>query len=101
MKHMNSQSTAKLTHKNETTTETLGTRWRSAEQIAKTYGRSRPWVYAVADRFKLRSVSLAESGKTGARLFDAVQLEELLETLAEAQKDQPRINPRAKVKVEA
>jgi|LauGreDrversion2_6_1035139.scaffolds.fasta_scaffold36925_1 hypothetical protein len=100
MKHMNSQSTAKLTHKNETTTETLGTRWRSAEQIAKTYGRSRPWVYAVADRFKLRSVSLAESGKTGARLFDAVQLEELLETLAEAQKDQPRINPRAKVKVE-
>jgi len=101
MKHMNSQSTAKLTHKNETTTETLGTRWRSAEQIAKTYGRSRPWVYAIADRFKLRSVSLAESGKTGARLFDAVQLEELLETLAEAQKEQPRINPRAKVKVEA
>ena len=97
---MNSQSTAKLTHKNQTTTETLGTRWRSAEQIAKTYGRSRPWVYAIADRFKLRSVSLAEYGKIGARLFDAVQLEELLETLAEAQKDQPRINPRAKVKVE-
>jgi transposase len=95
MKHMNSQDTALLAHKNETITETLGTRWRSADQIAKTYGRSRPWVYAIADRFKLRSVSLAESGKTGARLFDAVQLEELLETLAETQKDQPRINPRA------
>jgi len=92
---MNSQNTAIVAHKYETITETLGTRWRSAEQIAKTYGRSRPWVYAIADRFKLRSVSLAESGKTGARLFDAVQLEELLETLAEAQKDQPRINPRA------
>ena len=92
---MNSQNTAIHTHKNETTTETLGTRWRSAEQIAKTYGRSRPWVYSIADRFKLRSVSLAVSGKTGARLFDAVQLEELIETLAETQKGQPRINPRA------
>ena len=81
--------------------ETLGARWKSAEQIARTYGRSRPWVYAIADRFKMRSVSLGEHGKTGARLFDAIQLEQLLETLAEAQKNQPRINPRAKVKVQA
>ena len=84
----------------ETKNETLGTRWSSADRIARTYGRSRPWVYAIADRFKLRSVSLAESGKTGARLFDAVQLEELLETLAEGQKDLPRINPRAKAGVQ-
>ena len=97
---MNYPLTTPSKNKEETTTETLGTRWRSADQIAKTYGRSRPWVYAIADRFKLRSVSLAESGKTGARLFDAVQIEELLETLAEAQKAQPRINPRAKVKAE-
>ena len=46
-------------------------------------------------------LSLGERGKTGVRLFDAVQLEELFETLANEQKDQPRINPRAKVKVKA
>jgi hypothetical protein len=49
----------------------------------------------------MRSVSLGEHGKTGARLFDAIQLEQLLETLAEAQKNQPRINPRAKAKAGA
>ena len=95
---MNSQNTAILPNNNETITATLGTRWRSAEQIAKIYGHSRPWVYVIADRFKLRSISLGESGKTGVRLFDAVQLEELFETLANEQKDQPRINPRAKVR---
>ena len=41
-------------------------------------------------------MSLAEPGKTGARLFDADQLRKLLDTLAETQKDLPRINPRAK-----
>ena len=86
----------KVAHTNETTTETLGTRWRSAGQIANAYGRSRPWVYAIADRFKLRSVSLAEAGKTGARLFDSQHLEEIIEALAVAQKDWPRINPRSK-----
>ena len=96
MKHMNPLSTAIHTHKNETITETLGTRWRSAEQIATTYGRSRPWVYAIADRFKIRSVSLGEPNKTGARLFDSQHLEDLIEALAVAQKDMPRINPRRK-----
>ena len=96
MKHMNPLNTAIHTHKNETITETLGTRWRSAEQIATTYGRSRPWVYAIADRFKIRSVSLAEPNKTGARLFDSQHLEDLIEALAVAQKDMPRINPRRK-----
>ena len=91
---MNSQNIAILPDKNETITATLGTRWRSAAQIAETYGHSRPWVYVIADRFKLRSISLGERGKTGVRLFDAVQLEELFETLANEQKDQPRINPR-------
>jgi len=43
-------------------------------------------------------LSLGERGKTGVRLFDAVQLEELFEILANEQKDQPRINPRAKVR---
>ena len=81
----------------ETKTETLGCCWKTADQIAKIYGYSRPWVYDIADRFKIRTVSLAEPGKTGARLFDADQLRQLLDTLAEAQKDQPRINPRAKV----
>jgi hypothetical protein len=95
---MNSQNTAILPNNNETITATLGTRWRSAEQIAKIYGHSRPWVYVIADRFKLRSISLGERGKTGVRLFDAVQLEELFETLANEQKDQPRVNPRAKVR---
>ena len=98
---MNSQNTAILPTNNETITTTLGTRWRSAEQIAKIYGHSRPWVYVIADRFKLRSISLGERGKTGVRLFDVVQLEELFEMLANEQKDQPRINPRAKVKVKA
>ena len=98
---MNSQNTAILPNNNETITATLGTRWRSAEQIAKIYGHSRPWVYVIADRFKLRSISLGEHGKTGVRLFDAIQLEELFETLANEQKDQPRINPRAKGKVNA
>ena len=96
MKHMNPLNTAIHTHKNETITETLGTRWRSAEQIATTYGRSRPWVYAIADRFKIRSVSLGEPNKTGARLFDSQHLEEIIEALAVAQKDLPRINPRSK-----
>ena len=41
---------------------------------------------------------LGKLGKNGVRLFDAVQLEELFETLANEQKDQPRINPRAKVR---
>jgi len=80
----------------ETKTETLGCCWKTADQIAKIYGHSRPWVYDIADRFKIRTVSLAEPGKTGARLFDADQLRKLLDTLAETQKDQPRINPRAK-----
>ena len=83
----------------ETKTETLGCCWKTADQIAKIYGYSRPWVYDIADRFKIRTVSLAEPGKTGARLFDADQLRQLLDTLAEAQKDQPRINPRAKASV--
>jgi len=94
MKHMNPLNAAIHIHKNETLTETLGTRWRSAEQIATTYGRSRPWVYAIADRFKIRSVSLGEPKKTGARLFDSQHLEEIIEALAVAQKDMPRINPR-------
>lgn len=85
----------------ETKTETPSCCWKTADQIAKIYGHSRPWVYDIADRFKIRTVSLAEPGKTGARLFDAVQLEHLLETLAEAQKEQPRINPRAKRVVRA
>ena len=80
----------------ETKTETLGCCWKTADQIAKIYGYSRPWVYDIADRFKIRTVSLAEPGKTGARLFDADQLRKLLDALAETQKDQPRINPRAK-----
>jgi hypothetical protein len=84
----------------ETKTETLGCCWKTADQIAKIYGYSRPWVYDIADRFKIRTVSLAEPGKTGARLFDADQLRQLLDTLAEAQKDQPRINPRAKASVQ-
>jgi len=78
-----------------TKTETLNCCWKTADQIAKIYGHSRPWVYDIADRFKIRTVSLAEPGKTGARLFDADQLKKLLDTLAEAQKDKPRINPRA------
>jgi len=41
---------------------------------------------------------LGKLGKNGVRLFDAVHLEELFETLANEQKDQPRINPRAKVR---
>ena len=90
-----------LTNNSETLIPSLGSRWRSAEQIAQTYGRSRPWVYAIADRFKLRSVSLAETGKVGARLFDAFQMETLLEELAETQKGQPRINPRDKTKEKA
>jgi len=80
----------------ETKTETLSCCWKTADQIAKIYGHSRPWVYDIADRFKIRTVSLAEPGKTGARLFDADQLRSLLDTLAAAQKDEPRINPRAK-----
>ena len=96
--HMSPQTTTTLANNSETLIPVLGSRWRSAEQIAQTYGRSRPWVYAIADRFKLRSVSLAESGKVGARLFDAFQMETLLEELAETQKGQPRINPRDKTK---
>jgi len=96
MKHMNLLNTAIHIHKNGTITETLGTRWRSAEQIAATWRRSRPWVYAIADRFKIRSVSLGEPNKTGARLFDSQHLEEVIEALAVAQKDMPRINPRRK-----
>jgi len=84
----------------ETKTETLGCCWKTADQIAKIYGYSRPWVYDIADRFKIRTVSLAEPGKTGARLFDADQLRQLLDTLAEAQKDKPRINPRLKASVQ-
>ena len=80
----------------ETKTEVLGCCWKTADQIAKIYGHSRPWVYDIADRFKIRTVSLAEPGKTGARLFDADQLRKLLDTLAESQKNQPRINPRVK-----
>jgi transposase len=97
---MDSHDIDNTPHRTTTITETLGSRWKSAEQIAKTYGRSRPWVYAISDRFRLRSISLGPTGKTGVRLFDAVQLEELFERLAEEQKDQPRINPRAKVKAE-
>lgn len=65
-------------------------RWKSAKQIATTYGHSCPWVYAIAGRFKIRSVLLG-----GSRLFDFIQLEEVIEKLAEAQKGQPRIDPRA------
>jgi hypothetical protein len=94
---MNTNNTSNT--KPETTTETLGNRWKSADSLARLYGRSRPWIYAIADRFNIRNVSLGAPGKTGARLFDAVQLEELLEALAITQKDQPRINPREKAQV--
>ena len=56
----------------------LKSRWKTADQIAKTYGYSRPWVYNIADRFNIRTVSLAESGKTGSRFFDFAQLEKLI-----------------------
>ena len=98
---MTTKTTSTLVNTADNLIPSLGSRWRSAEQIAQTYGRSRPWVYAIADRFKLRSVSLAETGKVGARLFDAFQMENLLEELAEIQKDQPRVNPRAKTKGKA
>jgi hypothetical protein len=98
---MTTKITSTLVNTADNLIPSLGSRWRSAEQIAQTYGRSRPWVYAIADRFKLRSVSLAETGKVGARLFDAFQMENLLEELAEIQKDQPRVNPRAKTKGKA
>ena len=96
--NMISQTTTVLANNPDNVIPSLGSRWKSAEQIAQTYGRSRPWVYAIADRFKLRSVSLAETGKVGARLFDAFQMESLLEQLAETQKGQPRVNPRSKTK---
>jgi hypothetical protein len=98
---MTTKITSTLVNTADNLIPSLGSRWKSAEQIAQTYGRSRPWVYAIADRFKLRSVSLAETGKVGARLFDAFQRENLLEELAEIQKDQPRVNPRAKIKGKA
>ena len=98
---MTTKTTSTLVNTADTLIPNLGSRWRSAEQIAQTYGRSRPWVYAIADRFKLRSVSLAETGKVGARLFDSIQMETLLEELAETQKGQPRVNPRAKTKEKA
>lgn len=94
--YMNSQNTAIHTHKNETITETLGSRWKSAATLARRYDKSRPWIYAVTDRFKIRSVSLGEPNKTGARLFDSQHFEEVIEALAVAQKDMPRINPRRK-----
>jgi hypothetical protein len=84
---MSPKNTTTLANNSEALIPSLGSRWRS-----------RPWVYAIADRFKLRSVSLAETGKVGARLFDAFQMETLLEELAETQKGQPRINPRDKTK---
>ena len=95
---MSPNTPSTLANISENLIPSLGSRWKSAEQIAQTYGRSRPWVYAIADRFKLRSVSLAETGKVGARLFDAFQMESLLDQLAEEQKGQPRINPRSKTK---
>jgi len=95
---MSPNTPSTLANISENLIPSLGSRWKSAEQIAQTYGRSRPWVYAIADRFKLRSVSLAETGKVGARLFDAFQMESLLEQLAETQKGQPRVNPRGKTK---
>ena len=98
---MTTKTTSTLVNTADTLIPNLGSRWRSAEQIAQTYGRSRPWVYAIADRFKLRSVSLAETGKVGARLFDSIQMETLLEELAETQKGQPRVNPIAKTKEKA
>lgn len=91
MSYISSQNTD-----SETLTETLGSRWKSAEALARHYGRSRPWVYAIADRFNIRNVSLGAPGKTGARLFDSKQLEETIEALAAAQKGSPRINPRGK-----
>ena len=98
---MTTKTTSTLVNTADNLIPSLGSRWKSAEQIAQTYGRSRPWVYAIADRFKLRSVSLAETGKVGARLFDAFQMETLLEELAETQKGQPRVNPRDKTKGKA
>ncbi|NDF98683.1 MAG: hypothetical protein EB101_07115 [Chitinophagia bacterium] len=90
---MNSQDTSLSTNQGNNT-EPLGPRWKSADCLARLYGKSRPWVYAIADRFTIRNVSLGAPGKTGARLFDSHQLEEIIETLAEIQKGKPRINPR-------
>jgi len=92
---MKSQNTASSTTP-ETITETLGSRWKSAATLARRYDKSRPWIYAITYRFKIRSVSLGEPNKTGARLFDSQHLEETIEALAVAQKDMPRINPRRK-----
>jgi len=94
MKSIDSLKSQKTDH--DSTTETLGSRWKSADAIARRYDKSRPWVYAICDRFKIRNVSLGPPDRVGARLFDSQHLEEVIEALAEAQKGQPRINPRSK-----
>lgn len=75
----------------EKTPSPLSFPWHTIGHAARTLGVSRPHVYNLIDRYGLRTVSLAEKGKTGSRFIDMEELANLMRTLADEQKGQPRI----------
>jgi len=66
-------------------------RWCSIRSAARALDVSRPHFYNLIDRFGIKTVSLAEKGKTGSRFVDLESLEEVMNRLAEEQVGRPRI----------
>ena len=63
--------------------------WARAQEIAENLGISRSQIYPLAKRFKIPSVSLAEPGHCGVRLFRADLFLAAVDDLAAKQAGQP------------
>lgn len=96
LKHMTTQDTT--TPQNESNETGLNPKWQPIRRVATALGCSRPHIYSLIDRFKIRTVSLSEPGKIGSRFIDSQQLFQLMDRLAEQQTGQPRIYNRKKIK---
>jgi hypothetical protein len=78
----------------------VSSRWARAGQIAEAANVSRALVYPLAKRWKIPSVSLAEPGKVGVRLFRIDLFLAAIDKLAEAQRNLPFPHNRGHKKIE-
>lgn len=90
--HMTTQDTT--SSQSESTEIGLTSKWQPIRRVATALGCSRPHIYSLIDRFRIRTVSLCEPGKIGSRFIDSQQLFELMDRLADEQQGRPRVRNR-------
>ncbi len=71
-------------------------KWARAEELAREASVSRPMIYKLVRRFRTPSVSLAEGGRCGARLFRRDLFLESIDKLAAEQVGKPFPPPRGR-----